>query len=81
MKYIFIFIGWIFLTIYLIIEIGFKIAISILMTIWDFKFKKERYAIWQYIYICIPVIFGMPIHGKFKTLSDYYMLKNFESLN
>lgn len=81
MKYILILIGWIILTVLLIIERSLKVIASVLIFLWDFKIVKERYSFWSHIHLIVPddneanynTIFVL---NKFKSLKDLYNLDN-----
>jgi len=66
MKFVLIAIGWVFLTLYLLIERTFKIIASILIIMWDFKFKKSKHFFWNKIDLWL-----------FLDLFEFYSLKNY----
>lgn len=76
MKYILILIGWIILTVPLIIERSLKVIATILIFLWDFKIVKERYSFWSHIHLIVPDGSSNSINTinfiKFKSLKDFY---------
>lgn len=81
MKYILILIGWIILTVPLIIERSLKVIASVLIFLWDFKIVKERYSFWSHIHLIAPD-FNSPHYNiifvliKFKSYKDFYYLND-----
>ncbi len=66
MKPILILILWILLTLYLLIERMAKALITIVILLWDFRIRRERYKFWKTISL---------LHFEFKTMKDYYQFK------
>lgn len=77
MKYILILIGWVLLTVALVVERSLKAIASVLIFLWDFKIVKERYSFWYNIHMITPSVddTGECQVLKFKSLKEFYNVK------
>lgn len=79
MKYILILIGWILLTVALVIERSLKVIASVLIFLWDFKIVKERHLFWNNIHLIRPAVDDSEECQvlRFNSLKDFYNLDNY----